>query len=215
MTRSSPKDKLRADEFIAAAAELIALNGYDRTSVRDIACKIGLTSGSMFYHFHSKGDLLEAVIGKGITDGFFLAEAALEAARPGSLARFLALVTAHIEIVHGDLRHVHSVWVREWERLSPNARGRMRPMAWRYRDLFDDILRALSEDGHLQIDPVIARHLLLPALNWTPSWAEVGVNMSAQALAEQISAAIIGQKLVDFRTLLHDEEASLANGKVV
>lgn len=201
----TPVDTSRISEFIDAAARLIAERGYDRTSVREIAQAINLTSGTMFYHFKTKDDLLEAVIKKGIEDGFTMTSEALRRAGRGSLARYLALVTAHIGVVHGDLRHVHRVWIREWDRLPPEARLRLRPSAEKYRALLDNLLVALAEDGHLKSDPATARHLLLPALNWTTAWADLPDERSRNLLAEQICAATLNQSLGTFRSLLRKE----------
>lgn len=198
-------DKSRIAEFIDAASRLIAEKGYDRTSVRDIAQAINLTSGTMFYHFKTKDDLLEAVIKKGVDDGFQLMTEALRRADSGSLARFLALVTAHIGVVHGDLRHVHHVWLREWDRLPKEARVRLRPLAEQYRELLDNLLFALAQDGHIKADPATVRHLLLPALNWTTAWANLPDQHSRTLLAEQICAATLNQTVDTLRLLLRRE----------
>lgn len=198
-------DTPRIAEFIDAASRLIAQQGYDRTSVRDIAQAINLTSGTMFYHFKTKDDLLEAVISKGINDGIAHLTEALSGAQGGALNRFLALVIAHLGLIHGELSHVHRVWIREWDRLSAEARVRLRPLAEQYRALLDNLLVSLTEDGHLQTDPATARHLLLPALNWTTAWADLPDERSRALLGEQICAAILNQPVESFRLLLRRE----------
>lgn len=198
-------DTPRIAEFIDAASRLIAQQGYDRTSVRDIAQAINLTSGTMFYHFKTKDDLLEAVISKGINDGIAHLTAALGRAQGGALDRFVALVTAHLCLIHGELRHVHRVWIREWDRLGAEARLRLRPAAEQYRALLDNLLLSLAEDGHLRTDPVTARHLLLPALNWTTAWADLPDERSCALLSEQLCAAILNQPVETFRSRLRKE----------
>lgn len=198
-------DTSRIADFIEAAARLIAQQGYDRTSVRDIARAINLSSGTMFYHFKTKDDLLEAVISKGINDGIAHLTEAYRGAKGGALHRFLALVTAHLGLIHGELRHVHRVWIREWDRLSPEARLRLRPQAEQYRALLDNLLLSLAGDGHLKTDPATARHVLLPALNWTTAWADLPDQASRAALGEQICAAILNQPVETFHSLLQEE----------
>lgn len=205
----APAETSRIADFIDAASRLIAEQGYDRTSVRDIAQAINLTSGTMFYHFKTKDDLLEAVIKQGLSDGLVLMNQAVDRAGPGSLARFLALVTAHIGVVHGDLRHVHRVWNREWDRLRPEGRGRLRPMVEQYRALLHQLLIALGQDGHLEADPETVRHLLLPALNWTTAWAELPDESSRAALGKQICAAALNQTVDTFRLRLRIESQSI------
>tara|TARA_R110000787_G_scaffold62077_2_gene140515 strand:+ start:570 stop:1208 length:639 start_codon:yes stop_codon:yes gene_type:complete len=198
-------DTSRTAEFIDAASRLIAEQGYDRTSVRDITQAINLTSGTMFYHFKTKDDLLEAVITKGINDGVNLVNEAVNRAERGSLTRFLALVIAHIGVAHGDLRYVHRVWMREWDRLPAEARARLRPASEKYRHLLDELLLALAADGHIKADPATVRHMLLPALNWTINWTILADERSRTLLGEKIAAVTINQTVETLRSLIRGE----------
>lgn len=202
-------DTPRIAEFIDVASRLIAERGYDRTSVRDIARALNLTSGSMFYHFRTKDELLEAVIAKGIRDGLSYMEIAASSADQSSMRRFLALVLAHIHAIHSDLRYVHRVWIREWVNLPPAARARLRPLSERYRQTWDDILVQLKVEGELHSDPEIARRLLLPALNWTSAWAELPDEAARSQLAQRICAGLLNLPLEAFL-----ERADLRKGLV-
>lgn len=200
-------DKSRADDFVRSASVLFARQGFDRTTIREIALALDVASGTLFYHFATKDDLLEAIIRKGIADGYEWALDALSHVPSGPLVRFLSLATAHLEVVHGELRHVHRVWIREWNRLSPKARERMRPGARKYRDLLDGILGDLQAAGHLRSEPTIARHLILPALNWTTSWSHVLTQSARTGLARQVCAASLNLSTAQFDDLLEQESA--------
>lgn len=54
-------EPLERSEIINAAAELFSSVGYDRTSIRDIASRVGLLPGSIYHHFDSKEELYIAV----------------------------------------------------------------------------------------------------------------------------------------------------------
>src|ERR1700721_893041 len=56
--KSLRKGPDRRRQIIAAASELFARNGFEGTSIRDIAAASGVLSGSLYYHFPSKEDLL-------------------------------------------------------------------------------------------------------------------------------------------------------------
>ena len=58
-------DGNRRQALISAAAQLFKLKGYDATSTREIATKVGMQAGSPFYHFGNKQDLLLAVMVEG------------------------------------------------------------------------------------------------------------------------------------------------------
>ncbi|HEX7095724.1 MAG TPA: TetR/AcrR family transcriptional regulator [Acidimicrobiales bacterium] len=49
------------DRILAEALDLFVEQGIDRTSLREIAERIGITKAALYYHFPSKDDLLAAV----------------------------------------------------------------------------------------------------------------------------------------------------------
>ena len=52
----------RRKEILDAAEQLFAAKGYDKTSTNDILEKVGIARGTLYYHFKSKEDILDAVI---------------------------------------------------------------------------------------------------------------------------------------------------------
>lgn len=52
----------RRQEIINTAKELFAANGFAKTSVSDIANKIGIAKGLFYYYFKTKNDVMNAVI---------------------------------------------------------------------------------------------------------------------------------------------------------
>jgi AcrR family transcriptional regulator len=49
-------------EILAVASELFAERGYQQTSLREIAERLGITKAALYYHFPSKRDLLSAMV---------------------------------------------------------------------------------------------------------------------------------------------------------
>lgn len=52
------------ERIVAEAGRLIYENGYEHTSFADIADAVGISRGNFYYHFKSKDEILDAVIGK-------------------------------------------------------------------------------------------------------------------------------------------------------
>ena len=65
-TEGERDDGNRRQALISAAAQLFKRQGYDATSTREIAALVGMQSGSPFYHFGNKQDLLLAVMVEGM-----------------------------------------------------------------------------------------------------------------------------------------------------
>lgn len=62
--------KARYDELLAAALDLFAERGFDATSIKDIAGRVGVAPGLLYHYFPSKEDVLNAVL----TEHSFLPE---------------------------------------------------------------------------------------------------------------------------------------------
>lgn len=63
----------RKNEILDVAERLFATKGFDSTSTGDILAEVGIARGTLYYHFQSKEEILDAVIGRMI--GRQLAEA--------------------------------------------------------------------------------------------------------------------------------------------
>src|SRR6476620_6388716 len=87
----------RRAELVRVAARLFREKGFDGTTVRDIAHAADMRSGSPFYHFANKHELLLAVMEEGLRLGLERTEAALEG-RLGAEERFARLVRVHYGI---------------------------------------------------------------------------------------------------------------------
>ena len=54
----------RKSEILDAAEELFAAKGYEKTSTGDILERVGIARGTLYYHFQSKEEILDALIGR-------------------------------------------------------------------------------------------------------------------------------------------------------
>lgn len=63
----------RKNEILDVAARLFSIKGFDNTSTNDILQEVGIARGTLYYHFQSKEEILDAVIDRMI--GQMLVEA--------------------------------------------------------------------------------------------------------------------------------------------
>ncbi|MFI6506376.1 TetR/AcrR family transcriptional regulator [Streptosporangium sp. NPDC050855] len=111
----------------AAARELFAERGVQRTSLRDIADRLGITKPALYYHFTSREELLRSIVQPLIDDiDAFLDEAEADAPRD---RRDLLQTYFDITFRH---REVTAMAVRELAALAPLDLGR-RVTVWRRR----------------------------------------------------------------------------------
>ncbi|MGW4892995.1 TetR/AcrR family transcriptional regulator [Kitasatospora sp. NPDC004240] len=60
-TTQSPRSDTRA-RIIAVALELFSEQGYEQTSLREIADRLGVTKAALYYHFKTKDDIVHGIV---------------------------------------------------------------------------------------------------------------------------------------------------------
>lgn len=165
-----PRQDSRRAQLLDAAAKLFAERGFHATSMRDIAKAVGMLSGSIYYHFESKDEMLLAVYEEGLRRVTEMVEAAV-ARQSDSWKRLEAACAAHLQalIAHRDYTQVMI-------RTLPDEAGAAGPRVRELRRDYDARFRKLIDD--LTLPPDIDRHylrlLLFGALNWSPVWYRRG-----------------------------------------
>lgn len=184
----SENDSLRG-ELIKRSAYLFRTQGYDNTTVRDIAAAAGIHSGSWFYHFKTKQEILAAVMEQGMTDSL----ASLEAIGLHTLAprmAFQRLVEVHLHTMLAPNHDFIPVLLYEWRSLDQGSRARIIKLKDRYEAIWDEVIAALHQSGDWRMPTRLDRLFLFGALNWTAQWYKPG-GTSLEELAEQAVTFIL------------------------
>ncbi|MGA2408976.1 MAG: TetR/AcrR family transcriptional regulator [Candidatus Binataceae bacterium] len=167
---SRPRQDNRRIQLLDAAAHLFNERGFHATSMRDIAKEVGMLSGSIYYHFESKEEMLLAVYEQGMQRIADAVEAAVEA-KTEPWTRLEAACTAHLSglIAHHDYTNVMI-------RTLPSEAGAVGPRIRELRRAFEARFRKLIDALELP-DHIDRRYLLLMlfgALNWSHVWYRAG-----------------------------------------
>lgn len=196
----------RRHDILRVAAGLFRHRGYERTSVRQIADALGIKSGSLFYHFASKEEILVAVMEEGIRDvlGAVQAGVANERQLP---QRLLAMVRCHLAGLLGPNLDALMVLVYEWRSLSAPAMRRVLEWRNRYEDLWDRELSAAAARRWVDADTLLVRQTVLGALNWTGQWYRSDRRLQVDELALCMFELLFPRLFV-----LLDEEAAVQAG---
>ena len=166
----TPRQDNRRIQLLDAAARLFNERGFHATSMRDIAKEVGMLSGSIYYHFQSKEEMLLAVYEQGMqriaeeVDGAVNAAdepwQRLEAACTGHLCGLLAYHDYAVVMI----------------RTLPSEAGSLGPRIRELRRAFEARFRSLIENLALP-DHIDRRYVLLMlfgALNWSHVWYRPG-----------------------------------------
>lgn len=174
----------RRAELIRAAGRLFREKGFDATTIRDIAAAVGMRSGSPFYHFKSKQEMLKTVV----LDGMLSALAAVEAVAARQLGpreTFQALIRAHLDIILGSGGDFAPVLLHEWRSLSAESRAEILATKDRYEGIWQKALRDLKRAGLIRDDSSLARLLIFGSINWTAQWYRPDGKLSIDQIARQ------------------------------
>ncbi len=95
LERSRRPGKTAREEILDAAAELFTTLGYANTSTRRIADAVGVRQASLYHHFATKDDILDALLAGTVDEPLRLAGELLEQDGPAT-TRLHALVVADV-----------------------------------------------------------------------------------------------------------------------
>jgi AcrR family transcriptional regulator len=164
--QESKGDRTRKRLLDAAAAE-VARCGVAGTSINAIAAAAGLKTGSVYFHFESKDQLVEAMLEEGLLASLAYLDAALAAVPDNADAaiRLGAAIRAHATAVHELSNYTVAVLGPSFPNDSAGATARKlrRTYVSRWTRLVTDAQSA----GALarEPDPRLLRDLILGALN--------------------------------------------------
>lgn len=163
----------RRQLVLRAAAQLFRHHGFDATSTRDIAVAAGMHSGSPFYHFKSKNDLLYAVMEEGMRSAIRRQARALQETEHATVhpeGMLKVLIRNHLDVLLGPDSDFVPVMLYESRALSASQREVLAQLRRDYEAAWLPVLDALATSGALRPDVRLARLLMLGALNWSVQW---------------------------------------------
>lgn len=174
----------RRSELISISARLFREKGYEKTTVRDISGAAGIQSGSWFYYFKTKHEILVAVIEEGMRQALSLMEEiAADVSSPRE--KFRKLVNAHLRIVLLPDQHFIPLLLYEWRSLGRTERKRVVAIKDRYEAIWDKVIAELRRSGDWSMPTHVDRLFLFGALNWTAQWYRPNEKLSIDQLAER------------------------------
>ncbi|MER5392390.1 helix-turn-helix domain-containing protein [Saccharopolyspora sp. NPDC002686] len=93
-------------EIRAVATELFARQGFEKTSLREVAEQLGITKAALYYHFPSKVDLVRGIVQPLLDDVEALLAEAAEGDPQGFLADYFDVVLRHRQVFELVIRDV-------------------------------------------------------------------------------------------------------------
>jgi TetR/AcrR family transcriptional regulator, cholesterol catabolism regulator len=163
-------DRTRRRLLDAAAAE-VARHGRTGASLSAIAAEAGLKPGSIYFHFGSREQLIDAMLEEGVRESLARLDQAMaevaHQARPGDpRTRLRAAIRAHLDALH-DLRDYAAVVLAPTLALDGPPGAAFRELRRAYLHQWSGLVADAQRAGVLPgaVPPRAVRDLLLGALN--------------------------------------------------
>lgn len=187
-SRKSRED--RWDDILRAAAEVFHEKGYDGASLQDIADRVGILKGSIYYYIRTKSDLLERLLLDVHEAGLAMVRA--NAATPGNaFERLAAVVRGYLTfIIRDPVRS--AIYVHEIQRLRTEERNRLL-RDHTLRSEVEALLLLGQEQGLVRrnIDVRLSAQFMLSGLNSIHQWYRPDPGRPEGALLDQIAAGTL------------------------
>ncbi len=194
------RERLSADDWVAAALEVLVNEGIDAVKILSLARKLGVTRGSFYWHFENHEALLNRLleVWEETNSGTIIAAATL----PGGIVeRCVALMRCWLSMERFD-PHLE-VAVRHWGRRNPELWERLRAADERRIEAFVAMLTPEVPD------PTMALHRARTMYYLQMGWYELEVDLPMDARIEscpQYFEIYVGRPPTD------DERAAILAG---
>jgi TetR/AcrR family transcriptional regulator, cholesterol catabolism regulator len=184
-------------EILRTAARLFQQQGYDATSMNDVAAALKLSKGGLYHHFQSKDEILFHIMSHAMDitearvinvvrriDGAGASGGATE-------ARLRTLIRLHIEVVLSPEDREITVMLHENHPLPAALRRKINARKKDYlhfvEHLIADVQRDAGRKGNSQpsVTPRAAALALVGMINWIYQWYKPDGPLTGEALVQQ------------------------------
>ena len=182
----------RWEEILDAAAKVFLQNGYEASSLQEIASNVGILKGSMYYYIKTKEDLLFEIIRRSQDVYTNTREEDPETAASPAPVRLASFITRWTTL---------SPKQRDWGEVAEGSFTRLSPARLKQviarRDEFSDYVKQIIQQGIDEgafdpaVDVSLATISVFELLRSTRQWHHPRGRLSKAAVAEWYSQFIV------------------------
>ncbi|MEV8546442.1 TetR family transcriptional regulator [Streptomyces sp. NPDC051572] len=177
-----------------SAAKVFSRKGYTETRLSDIAAEAAMHSGSLYYHFRTREELVDEVlrVGQERVDRFVRQRVASLPPEAANLARLRELITAHLEMVL-EIGNYTSAMIRIIGQVPEDVHRRRLHDQRQYGGYWRRLFKQAQAGGELRTDVDLSAMmmLILGALNSSPDWYCSGEDLSPAKLGPALGTLFL------------------------
>lgn len=184
MTRDTAIDSRQ--EILRASARLFQQQGYDATSMNDVAAALKLSKGGLYHHFQSKDEILFNLMNHAMD---ITQERVIDGVRGivDPEERLRMLIRRHIEVVLSVRDREITVMLHENHPLPPPLRRRINARKKDYVHFVESLIAEVQQvrGSKGSVSPRAAAFALLGMINWIYQWYRPEGALREEDLATQ------------------------------
>jgi AcrR family transcriptional regulator len=168
-----PADRTARDkrwpQILEAAAEVFYEKGYDAATVQDIADRIGLLKGSIYYYIDTKSDLLDGLLLDVHRDGLANAKR-LSGVKGAAIEKLGNVISGHVKYICNNLVKT-TVYLHELKKMDLNKRNKLIGNH-EFRKIFQNLIEDGQRDGQFlpTLEPKLTAQAMLGSINSLYRW---------------------------------------------
>jgi TetR/AcrR family transcriptional regulator, cholesterol catabolism regulator len=182
----------RTIDIYTKAAEIFHFQGFDATSMSNVAAAVDLTKAGLYYYIESKEDLLFAIMNYAMER---LETLVIEPSREvaDAEARLRSILERHGRLLTEGNKAI-TILTDEIEGLKPKHRKQILDRKRVYFDFVRDTLETLRAERKLRdVNTTVATFGLFGTLLWLPRWFRPEGRLTGeQVIAEIVDIAVSG-----------------------
>jgi TetR/AcrR family transcriptional regulator, cholesterol catabolism regulator len=181
-----------ADAIQEAAAELFYQHGYEATTLRQVAAKVGIQVGSLYNHISGKDELLRAIM-SGIMADLLAAQKAVLSSHTDIIDTLRAVIDCHIRF---HAQRARDVFIGNSELRSLAKKDRRKVVSQRddYEQMFRDLIERAGEEGRADVlDARLQAYAIVAMGAHVASWYRPRGRMSLDEIVDVYTAMALRQ----------------------
>jgi len=206
LARKPADQSVSREAILQAAAEVLRRNGYEATTMKDIAKQVNLTAASLYHHFENKDTLLLAVLELGLQYVSKQIEVVIDNPDLTWAGKLREMIRVQVTGLTEN-RPVGAALVMEVRPMALMGSGSTRNTAkhqlvrdyetrraafFEARRQFEHLFHTVLQNGitagaFRSVDVPITVKSILGANNWVTVWYRDGGRLSGEQIAEQIA----------------------------
>ncbi|MEO8610037.1 MAG: TetR/AcrR family transcriptional regulator [Chloroflexota bacterium] len=210
MARKPADQSVNRDDILLAAADVLQRNGYEATTMKDIAAAVNLTAASLYHHFRNKDALLLAVLEAGLEQVIHQIEPIVQSEQSsdqklrGIIGQHVVNLTQNTAVGAAMVFEIRSLMGVKGvsdgaSRADKQAYADFilrRDAFFARRDQFENLFRQVIREGidngtFRVVDVGIFTNTMLGAYNWVGVWYKPGGRLNGQQIADMMADSFL------------------------